>query len=120
MKASLTKAQREKRNSVFSAIPANKIRSIIEKTPTGPAFLPQHAGASTGSFTQRRATGSILMDDLQQLEYPPAQQDPNCREDHERAPRLALAEPIERVSVYDPGAEKEGGLKPNGRPDGWQ
>src|SRR6267154_1585939 len=108
LKASLTKASAKERNSVFSAIPANQIRSIIETTtagflaPAGPPPLPPSPNGGPPA--------SILMTTYANVEYPPAQQDPNWSKKITNGSTVGLGGTLEWVSVYDPGAEKEGGL----------
>lgn len=109
LKASLNQASAKERNAVFIAIPANQIKSIIETASAG--FLsPAGPPPPPPPTPNGGPPASILTTTYTNVEYPPAQRDPNWSKKFTNGDTITLGGPTEWVSVYDPGAEKEGGL----------
>jgi hypothetical protein len=111
LKAALATGTSKERSQLFSAIPGDQIKSILESLPASvlaPAKPPGLAPSPTGG-----PPASILQTTHENMEYPPAQTDPNWSTKISDGHTPSLTHPFQRewVSVYKPGSEKEGSLE---------
>jgi hypothetical protein len=115
LKAALATGTTKERSQLFSAIPGDQIKSILGSLPASvlaPAkplgLAPRLAPAPTGG-----PPASILQTTHENMEYPPAQTDPNWSAKISDGDSTGLTSPFQRewVSIYQPGAEKEGSFE---------
>lgn len=110
LKAALAEASPQVRHQLFSAIPGDQIKSVLEALPAdvlAPAAPPPAAPSPHGG-----PPASILQTTYTNMDYPPAATDANWAHDLSGGTTVKdlTSNTMEWVPVYDPSSEKEGAL----------
>jgi hypothetical protein len=110
LKDDLTKAPPKARNQLFSAIPADQIKSIVGSL--SPSVLAPAAPPAPPRSPRGGPPATILQTSYENVPYPPAQSDPDWAQKISGGSTIGITSPPpwEWVSVYEHTREKEGSL----------
>jgi len=112
LKAALAKSSPKERRSIFSAVPANQIKSVVGSLPESVLAPSEPAAPAPPPAPTVGPPASILQTTYINDPYPPAATDPRWAEKISNGSTIGITSPPpwEWVSVYDPRFEKEGSI----------